>query len=185
MEVLVDLDKSLFVFLNSLGNKSFDFLWLIITDKKTFIPLYIFLIYCLIKNFPKSSVYKYLVIIFLLILFTDQISGLFKDTFQRLRPCHDLSINDSIRIVKSSCGGLYGFFSAHASNTFALATFFYLIFKNKSNLFKLLFIWAFVVSYSRIYVGVHFPSDIVVGASFGIISGYLFNYFSQKIILND
>ena len=95
-------------------------------------------------------------------------------------PCHDQEINSYIRIVKQGCGGLFGFFSSHAANSFGLATFFYLTLKNYSNLFKYLFLWALIVSYSRIYVGVHFPLDIFFGTTFGIIIGILTFKFYEK-----
>ena len=183
MESLIDLDKALFIFLNSLGSESFDFFWLLITDKKSSIPLYLYLIYYLYKKLSYKNLFKYLALIIILILLTDQTSGFFKDYFQRLRPCHDQDINALIRIVKEGCGGLYGFFSAHASNTFAVATFFYFTLNIYSKKFKYLFLWAIIVSYSRIYVGVHFPIDIIFGACFGIILGYLFSFFLNKISL--
>ena len=93
MEALLELDKNIFLFLNSLGSTKFDIIWMFITDKKSSIPIYIFLLVFLFKKTNKKEFFKYLFYIFLLILFTDQISGFFKDFFQRLRPCHDLSIN--------------------------------------------------------------------------------------------
>ena len=131
-----------------------------------------------ISNNDKS--YISLFFISLLILFTDQISGFFKDFFERLRPCHDSSINSIIRTVKESCGGLYSFFSSHASNSFALASFFYFLMAKKNKYIKLLFVWALIVSYSRIYIGVHYPLDIVCGTFFGLSSGYLFYCFLNK-----
>ena len=181
MESLIDLDKALFIFLNSLGSESFDFFWLLITDKKSSIPLYIYLLYYLYNKFSYKIFFKYLALITLLIILTDQTSGFFKDYFQRLRPCHDQDINALTRIVKEGCGGLYTFFSAHAANTFAVATFFYFTLNRFSNNFKYLFLWAIIVSYSRIYVGVHFPIDILFGACFGITLGYLFSFFLNKI----
>ena len=180
METLIDLDKSFFVFLNSLGSELFDSIWMFITNKKSSIPLYLFLIYYIYKKLSNTEFLKYLVLISILILFTDQISSLFKDYFERFRPCHDETINDYIRIVKISCGGLYGFFSAHAANSFALATFFYFSLKRFSSNFKYLFLWAIIVSYSRIYIGVHFPADVIFGSFFGIILGYLFSIVSFK-----
>ena len=183
MESLIDLDKSLFVFLNALGSDLFDSFWMFVTNKKSSIPLYLFLIYYVYKKLSSVEFIKYLVFISVLIVFTDQTSNLFKDFFERLRPCHDETINDSIRIVKASCGGLYGFFSAHAANSFALASFFYFSLKRFSLNFKYLFLWAIIVSYSRIYIGVHFPADVIFGSFFGILLGYLFSnaFFKTKL----
>ena len=180
MESLIELDKALLVYLNSLGNVSFDFIWLIITDKKSSIPLYIFLLIYTYKKLSNHNFLKYLLVVFLLILFTDQTSGFFKEYFERLRPCHDPEINSYIRIVKKGCGGLYGFFSSHAANTFGLATFYYILLKKHSSFFKFLFAWALIVSYSRIYIGVHFPIDIIFGICFGIFSGYAFSFIASK-----
>jgi undecaprenyl-diphosphatase len=118
-----------------------------------------------------------------MITITDQTANLFKDSFQRLRPCYNEMIKDSLRLVKESCGGKYGFFSAHASNSFTLAVFFGLLYKNK---FKYLIyfslLYASLISYSRIYLGVHFPLDILFGAAFGLIIGILtFNFYDKKL----
>ena len=86
-----------------------------------------------------------------------------------------LLLKDLFRVVKESCGGLYSFFSAHAANSFAFATFiFFMTRKCYRKLSFVLFIWALIVSYSRIYIGVHFPLDIIFGAVYGIASGYIF-----------
>lgn len=111
----------------------------------------------------------------LMILVTDQGTNLFKNGFERLRPCHDPSLREMLRLVKSTCGGLYGYFSGHASNSFALAVFFSSIFRVKYNSlpFLLLFV-AFLVAYSRIYIGVHYPLDVVSGMAFGSLVGMVF-----------
>ena len=180
LDFILEIDRDIFIYLNSLGNSTFDKAWLIISDKKSSIPLYILLIYLLKENQKSKNFFTHLFFIALLILFTDQISGFFKDLFERLRPCHDPSINFCIRIVKESCGGLYSFFSSHASNSFALASFFYFSIAEKNKYIKLLFVWALVVSYSRIYIGVHYPLDIICGTFFGLFSGYLFYWFLNK-----
>ena len=111
----------------------------------------------------------------LMITATDQLANAFKYGFERLRPCHDESISDKMRLVKSYCGGKFGYFSAHAANSFAVVTFFSLVFKPYLKWFPLiLLIWGLIVSYSRIYIGVHFPLDIVTGISIGLLLGWLF-----------
>ena len=104
-----------------------------------------------------------------MILISDQSANIFKDSFQRLRPCYDELVKDSVRLVKDGCGGKYGFFSAHASNSFSLAVFFGLLFKDFSKYpiyFTLIF--ASLISYSRVYLGVHYPLDILFGSLFGM-----------------
>ena len=116
-----------------------------------------------------------LLFVALLILVTDQATNLFKDGLERLRPCHEPVLKEMVRLVKPSCGGLYGYFSGHASNSFALAVFFSCIFGVKYIRlpFLLLFV-AFLVAYSRIYIGVHYPLDVVSGMVFGSFVGMVF-----------
>ncbi len=188
MDQILELDKSLFIYLNSLGNAKYDFFWLTITNKFSHIPLYLLLIYLLIQKSLKINKSKKKIILLLvvrifsisfLILISDQLSNFFKNNFERLRPCHNLDIVDQIRIVKDSCGGLFGFFSAHASNSFVVATFFYLFFSSKNKLSRLLFMWAVLIAYSRIYIGVHYPLDIV----FGSLLGFILTFFFYRKIL--
>ncbi|MFL2609425.1 MAG: phosphatase PAP2 family protein [Cryomorphaceae bacterium] len=183
---LKSLDVDLLIFLNNLGSEQFDFLWLIITNKFTWIPFYILLIYLYLnsKKLKIRSIFLFFFVVGLLILFTDQSSNLSKQFFQVLRPCNNESISGLIRIVKEGCGGLYGFFSAHAANSFAIATFFYFILNNYNRIGKFFFVWATVVSYSRVYCGVHFPSDIVIGGAYGLIAGYLAYIFYENLIKN-
>lgn len=126
-------------------------------------------------------------------MFADQISvQLFKDVFMRLRPCHNPEIADLIHTINGACGGQYGFVSSHAANTFGLALFVGLIFKKHVPfLLKALLIWAAVVSYSRIYVGVHYPADLICGAILGSIIAFLMwkallftnQYFNLKLTI--
>ena len=199
MDFIIYLDKSLFIFLNSLGSEFFDNFWLYISAKDTWIWLYLFSLILLLTGKKENFIqigfsyydikptyinwFYFLLGIILLIVFTDQSSNMFKDYFQRLRPCHDPDLLNLFRTVKESCGGLYSFFSAHAANSFAFATFiFFMTKKSYRNLSSLLFAWALIVSYSRIYIGVHFPVDIIFGAVYGIIAGFLFFKFSVNLM---
>ena len=182
IEEILKLDSKLFLFLNNLGTPKFDTFWISLSMIEANILMYLFLIFLLFytqKTRPKFLYIFYLFsVIALMITITDQGANIFKDSFQRLRPCYDESIKDSLRLVKENCGGKYGFFSAHASNSFSLAIFFGLLFKNRIRYIIIItMIYALLISYSRIYLGVHFPIDIIVGSSFGICVGIIMYSF--------
>ena len=182
IEEILKLDSKLFLFLNNLGIPKFDTFWISLSMIEANILMYLFLIFLLFytqKTRPKFLYIFYLLsVIALMITITDQGANIFKDYFQRLRPCYDESIKDSLRLVKENCGGKYGFFSAHASNSFSLAIFFGLLFKNRIRYIIIItMIYALLISYSRIYLGVHFPIDIIVGSSFGICVGIIMYSF--------
>ena len=181
-EEILKLDSKLFLFLNNLGTTKFDTFWLSLSKIEANILMYLFLIllfFHIKKLSPKFLYIFYLLfIIALMITITDQGANFFKDSFQRLRPCYNESISDSLRLVKENCGGKYGFFSAHASNSFSLAIFFGLLFKNRIRYMIIITtVYASLISYSRIYLGVHFPIDIIVGSSFGIFVGFIIYSF--------
>ena len=181
-EEILKLDSKLFLFLNNLGTTKFDAFWLSLSKIEANILMYSFLIllfFHIKKLSPKFLYIFYLLfIIALMITITDQGANFFKDSFQRLRPCYNESISNSLRLVKENCGGKYGFFSAHASNSFSLAIFFGLLFKNRIRYMIIITtVYASLISYSRIYLGVHFPIDIIVGSSFGIFVGFIIYSF--------
>ena len=185
IDYVLNLDTELFVYLNSLGIPLFDNFWILLSSKEANIFFYSILLlyyfYSKSLKFKFSELFYLLILIALMITVTDQTANLFKDSFQRLRPCYNEMIKDSLRLVKESCGGKYGFFSAHASNSFTLAVFFGLLYKNKFKyLIYLSLLYASLISYSRIYLGVHFPLDIIFGATFGIIIGILTFKFYEK-----
>ena len=181
-EEILRLDSKLFLFLNNLGTTKFDAFWLSLSKIEANIVMYLFLIFLFfhIKKLRPKFLYIFylLFVIALMITITDQGANFFKDSFQRLRPCYNESISDSLRLVKENCGGKYGFFSAHASNSFSLAIFFGLLFKNRIRYMIIItIVYASLISYSRIYLGVHFPIDIIVGSSFGIFVGFFIYSF--------
>ncbi len=170
MDLLINFDKELFRLLNSFHNEPLDFMMFWVTNKFIWIPLYAFLIVFIIRKFGHQSVVILLSICILILLVDQTTSSLMKPYFARLRPCHDDSMSSLVHLV-TTCGGQYSFVSGHAANTFSLATFIYLIFRTQY--WGLLFAWAGIVSYSRIYVGVHYPFDVVAGAVYGAVVGII------------
>ena len=193
IEKILDLDSYLFLYLNNLGSQYYDNFWIFLsrTEANVMVYLVILIAYIYSINNKKRTkiLFRLIITIAILITISDQTSNLFKDSFQRLRPCYNDLISDSLRLVKDSCGGRYGFFSAHASNSFSLAIFFGLLLRSSNKLLILLFaIYAFLISYSRIYLGVHYPIDIIVGIIFGTINAivlykiylYSFNFLNKS-----
>ena len=193
IEKILDLDSYLFLFLNNLGSQYYDNFWIFLSRTEANVLFYLVVLIAYIysiNNKKRTKIFFHLIIaIAILITISDQTSNLFKDSFQRLRPCYNELISDSLRLVKDSCGGRYGFFSAHASNSFSLAIFFGLLLRSSNKLLILLFaIYAFLISYSRIYLGVHYPIDILVGSIFGTINAivlfkiylYSFNFLNKS-----
>ncbi|ALJ04415.1 phosphoesterase [Pseudalgibacter alginicilyticus] len=182
IEQLLNYDSELFLFLNGFGSETWDGLWLVITNKLTFIPLYSFLLFLLYKKYGAKSLLIFIVVVALMITFTDQITNVFKRGFERPRPCGALEIMDQMRFIAVRCGK-YGFFSGHASNTMATAIFTGLLLKPYyKNLIFILVFWSVLVAYSRIYVGVHYPLDIICGMTFGAMSGFLFYKLTKSLL---
>ena len=190
LDRIKQIDTELLIFLNNLGNKSWDPMWLSITDKFTFLPLFILIIFFLFKKNGTKGLLVILLFISVLILFTDQFTNVVKDFTQRLRPCRLDELQGLLRDIDIRCGK-YGFFSAHAANSISVTIFIINCVDEsvKKFLKPVLILWVMIFSYSRIYLGVHYPLDTVIGLSFGIFSGFLFkyiyNYFISVKVFSD
>jgi len=179
MGSLQKIDEYLFRIINSAGWEQMDELMILISSKWFWIPLYIYILYLIYKRFSDQFI-KILLGLGLLIFLADFGSvHLFKEVFERARPCHFL---ERIRVV-DGCGGPFGFISSHASNSFAIAFFMALLFRNFWG-FAWLFSWAVVIGFSRIYLGVHYPFDILGGMFWGLFVSLLVYYIYKMKIKN-
>jgi len=168
------LDSDFFIYLNNLGNPMWDWFWVNFTEKKNHIPLMLFLLFLVYRTIGLKKFFTSTAIIALMIVFTDQMTNLAKHGFLRPRPCRVEMLNNEIRFLLEYCGK-YGFFSGHSSNSMAIAVMCTSLIKIKfpKAIYPLL-VWAFCMGYSRIYVGVHYPGDVLTGFIFGALSGFLF-----------
>ena len=172
LEKIGTLDTNLFIYLNSLGSPAYDNLWLIITKQAYWTPFFLLLAYLLYKKIGIKNLGIVVIFIGLVLLFCNESVELFKITFKRLRPCNDPKIKDFIRIVHHS--STYSFFSGHAANSMATMTLLFLILKKQYHYIFLIFLYPLIFAYSRIYLGVHYPTDILTGYVFGGLYGIVF-----------
>ncbi len=180
IEFIKQADTSLFLWLNSLHCSFCDTFFFVVTNKFFWIPFYLLLLFLVYKEF-KNCTWKILIAVLLLIFASDQLSVLIKNNVQRYRPCHNLLLQNKVHTVNNTCGGQFGFVSSHATNSMALAVFLILCFARKKKwLTIILFTYVFLVSYSRIYLGVHYPLDIAIGWVAGMSISIII-YFLIKV----
>lgn len=169
MQALLELDKQLFLTLNNWGSPAVDPFWIFCSGKLSWIPMYAVLLFLLFKKLPVGKALVALALLVLLVVFADQGSvQLFKNVFERLRPCYAPTLAGLFRLPTGACGGQFGFVSSHAANTFALAVFMGGVLRPFFKwIFVALLVWAFFVALSRVMLGVHYPGDILGGAIWG------------------
>lgn len=183
---LINWDQQLQLLINTQWISSFgDFIFPILRNPKTWIPLYLFLLLFVLLKF-KAKAIPFIIFVLLGVLFADQSSYFLKHYFERPRPCRDPALAGISRIIVEYCPKSGSFTSSHAVNHFAMGTLFYLSFKN---LFKgyawLFFLWGAVICYAQIYVGVHYPSDVLAGAILGLLIGGLLGHFFRRFFYFD
>ncbi|MBN7817618.1 phosphatase PAP2 family protein [Algoriphagus pacificus] len=185
IENLKKWDEELFIFLNSLHADWLDPIMFQISQTITWIPFYAILIYFIYKADPKISWWVFGGAALAILIADQTTSGFMKPFFERLRPCHDERWEGIIHNYER-CGGLYGFASSHAANTFAIATFLNLKVGKQIKYLKWLFLWAAFISYTRIYLGVHYPVDVFIGAFIGCLAGcvswFLIVFIKREIL---
>lgn len=178
IQQLITYDKALFVFLNTLNSTYFDSFMLSISKVGVWIPFYVSVVYVLIKSYSKSAVWHVLLLVLSVVL-CDQISVLFKDNFMRLRPSHNPDFEQFIHLVNGKKGGYFGFVSSHAANTAGFAMLLILLTRNKI-LTIAVSVWVLLVSYSRIYLGLHYPLDIIGGITLGVLIALVLFFIATR-----
>lgn len=184
LDDLLRLDSEWFLAIHNVRNGFLDFVMPVFTNRWIWIPLYIFMAFALFRQYRKHTLVIALSIGFMILL-SDQGANLFKNNVKRPRPCHNVElIAKNAIITPNGCGGPFGYFSGHAANSFAISLMICLLMRRKNaNRWKpwlLLFAWAFMVCWSRVYMGVHYPGDVFSGAVFGmIVSGVVYYCLSR------
>lgn len=188
MGYLEAFDSRLFLWLNGLHAKWLDVVMVSITEMWPWIPLYLLLLFLVFKQYGRRG-WWILLAVAVVILCADQLSAhVCKPLFHRLRPCFNPELEGLVHLPKGLPGGRYGFVSSHAANTFGVAALLTMVLrKSYRSIGWWLYAWAFVASYSRIYVGVHYPGDILGGAILGIGIGWIAGWVLRrvKVTLSD
>jgi len=183
LEYLNQIDTQLFLFLNGFHNSFFDPIMFWLSDKDIWIPFYLLIVFFIVRHYKKDSILILIIAVITLAICDQAASHLIKLVVERLRPSHEPTLIGLVHLSKAGAGGMYGFVSSHTSNAIGMAVFLALVLDKSFNWLKIIvFIWAILVAYSRIYNGVHYPGDILGGAILGIIISWLMSklYFKLK-----
>ena len=180
LDSIIQHDKELLVFLNGLGSENWDSFWIFITTPINWTPLFLLFFYLIFKTFGWKKGLVFIIITALMAGFSDQLTVFIKDLVGRLRPNQNPELRDIIRLLKDNKS--FSFVSGHATTSTAVSLLMYLTLKKYYKYTILFFIWPLLFAYSRIYIGVHFPIDVTVGAMLGLLIGFLFYQLSLKVL---
>ncbi len=178
LEHIENIDREITIIINNLSHDYLDYIMIFLSNKYVWIPLYIYLIFLLWKYDRKNFTINIVICSGSVIVADFITSSIMKPYFERLRPCQDNSMLDLINIV-SGCGKKFSFASSHASTTFSLATIFFYITRGD---IKLLFLWSLLIGYSRIYLGVHYFLDVIIGFLVGFLTSMVIYRISKKYL---
>lgn len=177
-------DQNLLILINSIHSTFADHIMFYVSAIWIFFPYFFYIFYLVYKKVGIKYTAILLVFIGLVIGLCDQASNITKHSVKRYRPTHNLELKEKIHLVENYTGGQYGFFSGHAANTFGIAMFLFLLFNKQTLAFRFVFFaWASITAYSRMYMGVHYPSDIFMGTIVGILIG-IFIFKLQKLFFS-
>jgi len=181
LEEILRWDRETFIYINSLGIEQYDTFWNTITDFYTWTPLFLVFLYLFFAKFPKKKALLLIASLLFMVLLVTTLTDLTKEVVARLRPNNDEEINTLIRILRSPTN--YSFFSGHAASSFSIATLVFLFIRRKFRWAWLFYIWPILFAWSRIYLGVHYPVDIIVGTLVGVFCAFLTYQLYKKLIV--